>query len=131
MRVYFSCVEQARAKPVWAESELGKLQLVMQQEAYTGLARCLIKNADPPIDRERALKYAEQACAVSHEYCAAHESKARILLALGRDEEAYQLVTEILKADDEFPGLADLKTSKEYKQWLAGQREQPSSVLQE
>lgn len=131
MRVYFSCVEQARAKPVWAESELGKLQLVMQQEAYTGLARCLIKNAATPIDRERALKYAEQACAVSHEYCAAHESKARILLALGRDEEAYQLVTEILKADDEFPGLADLKTSKEYKQWLAGQREQPSSVLQE
>lgn len=122
-RIYQDCVEMALSKPIWLDSEQGKLQLVMQQDGYTGLARCLMKDSPTVEQLDQALKYAEHACATSQDYCAAHECKVRILLALHRPNEAYALLTQILTTDDEFTGLSDLRSSDDYKQWLMAKRQ--------
>lgn len=50
-----------------------------------------------------------------------YDTKIRILLRLGRKEEAWQLVKKTLEENKSYTALKDIEDSKEYKQWLKKQ----------
>lgn len=50
-----------------------------------------------------------------------YDTKIRILLRLGRKEEAWQLVKKTLEENKSYTDLKDIEDSKEYKQWLKKQ----------
>ncbi|SDH41245.1 leucine-rich repeat domain-containing protein [Chitinophaga filiformis] len=47
-----------------------------------------------------------------------YDSQVRILLRLGRQEEAWQVVKQTLEKDEYFSNFDDIKETKEYKKWL-------------
>ncbi|TWV93631.1 hypothetical protein FEF09_26860 [Chitinophaga pinensis] len=50
-----------------------------------------------------------------------YDTKIRILLRLGKKEEAWQLAKKTLEENNAYSGLNDITDSKEYKQWLKKQ----------
>jgi len=50
------------------------------------------------------------------------DTKVRILLKLGRVDEAYAIVQRVLKKDSSFADFQDIKNSAPYKAWLVQER---------
>lgn len=46
------------------------------------------------------------------------DTKVRILLKMGKTEDAYEIAQRVLSKDPSFGDFQDIKASKEYKAWL-------------
>ena len=70
-------------------------------------------------DLEEALEYADQEIgATEGNALNIWDTKVRILLKLGRVDEAFTIVQRVLKKDSSFTDFQDIKNSAPYKAWL-------------
>ena len=109
------------SEPIWHFTDEGAFQEEILREAYGGLSWYLYERT-PKEDKEAlktALNWAEKAIQYvedqNHYFLL--DTKVRILLALGKKEEAYKIVERVLNEAPYFGDFQDIKQSKQYKEW--------------
>ncbi|MFF3392708.1 hypothetical protein ACFYW1_17495 [Streptomyces sp. NPDC002669] len=98
----------------------GAFQEEVRRRTGNALAWHLLRIGEP----ERALAAVEQALVEaegpSHDFI--HDTRIRILLALGRTDDAYRVADQVLTRDPGFEDLADLANLPEFQRWRQAQR---------
>ncbi|XKM13756.1 hypothetical protein RCS94_00875 [Orbaceae bacterium ac157xtp] len=76
-------------------------------------------NSEDNAELEKALEAITLGCEYADDptYYYAFDTKVRILLKLGRKEEAFQIVYKCLKKEPGFSDFSDIKVDPEYKAW--------------
>ncbi|CAA6799014.1 MAG: Unknown protein [uncultured Aureispira sp.] len=104
---------------IWHYTEEGAFQRECVRIIGNALGWHLFSDTDDVAILEEALYYAERANGqidgIQHFFI--RDTLVRILLKLGRKEEAYQLVAKTLKKYASFSDFQDIKKDKEYKKW--------------
>ncbi|WP_162907020.1 leucine-rich repeat domain-containing protein [Allorhizocola rhizosphaerae] len=92
---------------VWHYTDEGAFQQEVTRRAGNALAWHLMKSGE----LDKALSTVERALAFASEpdYDYIRDTKVRILLAMGRDDEAYRIVEQVLARTPDFEDFADLK----------------------
>ncbi len=104
----------------WVFTPFGALKLEVYREAGNGLAWYLYD--DPKADREKlgeALEVIERTeeHIKGREHYFILDTKVRILLKLGRRDEAFKIVRNVLGEVPDFGDFADLRDNQEYLSW--------------
>jgi len=108
---------------IWHFTDLGKFHEEVTRITANSVAWQMHAISNKQEDLEKALAIILKGVAFieneSHYYI--HDTQVRILLKLGRKEEAYQLVKRILTASPDFSDFQDLKQDAEYMEWVGRQ----------
>jgi Leucine-rich repeat (LRR) protein len=101
-------------------TDLGAFQEEVTRRAGNALAWLLMERGE----LTRALHIADRALAVANgaESDYIRDTKVRILLAAGRDGEAYQIVDQVLTRDPDFDDFHDLRESPGFLAWRVAHR---------
>lgn len=93
------------------------------REAANQVAWTMYELYDDQAKMEEALALVNRAvaCIEAPEEYYIYESQVRILLRLGRHEDAWQVAKQTLEKDEYFKDFKDITESKEYKKWLKKQ----------
>lgn len=104
----------------WVYTELGAFQMEVYRSAANGLAWSLYEEyGDDQLKLEEGLGLAVRA----QEYITGYDdyyiydTKARILLKLGRSDEAFEIVDQVLSEDPDFHDFQDLKEDEAFERW--------------
>jgi len=91
-----------------------------RQKALDALARRILATESSTHKLSDALVLAERAVACDHHYGNdyARATQAEILLALGRRDEAFQIVREVAARNPDLRGIAAIRQRKAYAKWL-------------
>ncbi len=106
----------------WVFTPQGQLRIEVYVVASNGLAWLLLEDAgkDP---KRLAAAYEVIERGVAHvrgpEDYYALDTQVRILLAMGRKDEAYEIVAAVLAEDESFRDFQDLAASADYRAWIA------------
>lgn len=110
---------------VWHYTDEGQFHKETIRYASNTVAWYLYEHAQPSDTSglEAALEAIERGVAFADEprHYYLHDTKVRILLKMGRTDEAYRIVQRILQAEPDFGDFKDLKKDKGYKKWLSQQ----------
>lgn len=114
----------------WVFTPEGALKLELYRAAGNGLAWSL--QEDAKVDRktlEEALDVIEETegYVEGSEHYYILDTKVRILLKLGRQEDAFEIVKTVLEEVPEFQDFADLRKDPKYLAWLQGKGKKISS----
>ncbi|MFF9572447.1 hypothetical protein [Streptomyces sp. NPDC014685] len=105
---------------IWHFTDEGAFQEEVRRRTGNALAWHLLRNGEP----ERALTAVEQALAEaegpSHDFI--RDTQVRVLLALGRTDDAYRVADQVLTREPEFEDLTDLANLPEFQRWRQAQR---------
>ncbi|WP_158578819.1 leucine-rich repeat domain-containing protein [Spongiactinospora rosea] len=103
---------------IWHYTDEGAFQEEVLRQAGNGLAWHLLQAGD----LERALTTVERALQVAEgpEHDPIRDTQVRILLAMGRTEEAYVIVDRVLTRAPGFRDFADLAASPDFQRWRGG-----------
>lgn len=105
---------------IWHFTDLGKFHEEVTRITANSVAWQMHVISDKQEDLERALEIILKGVAFiesdAHYYI--HDTQVRILLKLGRKEEAYQVVKRILTQAPDFDDFQDIKRDAEYTAWL-------------
>lgn len=103
---------------IWHYTDEGEFEREVVRYATNFIAWELM--ADPAGDTARALSLIEQgvACVNGPEHLYVRDTHARVLLALGREAEAWVVVEQALAVDPDFADIADLARDERYQAWL-------------
>jgi Leucine-rich repeat (LRR) protein len=103
---------------VWHFTDEGAFHEEVTRRTGNALAWTLMERGD----LERALAVVDRALAVGGERGYVFDTKVRILLRAGREDEAYRIVDEILTGDPSFKSFQDLAASKAFEVWRSANR---------
>lgn len=108
-----------RAGAIFHYTDTGRFYEEVIRYATNTIAWDLYKHSDSIDELERALKTISHGCNYidSPDYFYAFDTKVRILLKLGRKEEAYRIVFTCLQQRPDFSDFSDIKEQKEYQDW--------------
>ena len=114
----------------WVFTPQGQIKMEAYREAGNGLAWYL--QDDPKADRkalEEALGVIEatEEFVQGTEHYFVYDTKVRILLKLGREEEAFKIVKTVLDEVPDFADFADLRKDPKYLAWAKGKGKKVSS----
>lgn len=104
----------------WPFTELGGFQMEVYREAGNGLAWYLHEGDDDVAMLNEALSVINK----TEEYIRGEEdyyildTKVRILLKLDREQEAFEIVRDVLKEEPDFEGFEDFHTNNAYQVWI-------------
>ncbi|OQP66520.1 hypothetical protein A3860_13630 [Niastella vici] len=105
---------------IWHYTDLGKFHEEVTRITANSVAWQMHVISDKQEDLEKALEIILKGVAYieseSHYYI--HDTQVRILLKLGRKEEAYQLVKRILTLSPDFGDFQDIKEDATYMEWV-------------
>ncbi|MGW1350029.1 leucine-rich repeat domain-containing protein [Streptomyces sp. NPDC002409] len=105
---------------IWHFTDEGAFQEEVGRRTGNALAWHLLRMGEP----ERALTAVEQALVEaegpSHDFI--HDTRVRVLLALGRTDDAYRVADQVLTRDPGFEDLADLANLPEFQRWRQTRR---------
>lgn len=106
-------------------TDYGQFQEEVIRYACNALAWNRYKKATNNAELEEALQYAEQGCLYVDApfYFYVIDTKVRILLALERKEEAYEIIRATLIKDKYFNDFQEFKENADYKEWLKNKNE--------
>jgi tetratricopeptide (TPR) repeat protein len=108
----------------WVFTDQGQFHIEAYITAGNGLAWYLYESAAGDIGKlEEALAIAQRASAhaSSEQHYYVRDTEVRILLALGRHDEAYGIVRDVLEEVPDFGDFADLQQDPAYRQWRDAQ----------
>ncbi|MGY3061504.1 Leucine-rich repeat (LRR) protein [Streptomyces sp. TE3672] len=105
---------------IWHFTDEGAFQEEVKRRTGNALAWHLLHSGEP----ERALAAVEQALTVADapEYDFVRDTQVRVLLALGRTDDAYRVADQILTRDPSFGDLTDIAALPEFQSWRQTQR---------
>ncbi|MBD0841517.1 leucine-rich repeat domain-containing protein [Streptomyces sp. TRM68416] len=105
---------------IWHLTDEGAFQEEVKRRTGNALAWHLLHSGEP----ERALTAVEQALTVASapEYDFIRDTQVRVLLALGRTEDAYRVADRVLTRDPSFDDLTDIAALPEFQSWRREQR---------
>ncbi|MCX4964418.1 leucine-rich repeat domain-containing protein [Streptomyces sp. NBC_00654] len=105
---------------IWHFTDEGAFQEEVKRRTGNALAWQLLHSGEP----ERALAAVEQSLSVSSgpEYDFVRDTQVRVLLALGRTDDAYRVADQVLTRDPSFDDFTDIASSPEFQQWRQAQR---------
>ncbi|MCP4131884.1 MAG: WGR domain-containing protein [bacterium] len=115
------CLSQIN-EPIWHFTDFGAFQEEVLRMAYNGLSWYLYERTDVEKKEvlEKALDYAEKGSKYiqnsTHYYI--HDTRVRVLLKLGRKDEAYNIVQRVLQTEPGFDDFQDIRKSRAYNTWL-------------
>lgn len=105
---------------IWHFTDEGVFQEEVRRRAGNALAWHLLRGGEP----ERALAAVEQALTVAdgsdHDFV--RDTQVRILLALGRTDDAYRVADTVLTREPSFEDFADIAALPEFQEWRRAQR---------
>ncbi|WP_326767381.1 leucine-rich repeat domain-containing protein [Streptomyces sp. NBC_01591] len=105
---------------IWHFTDEGAFQEEVRRRTGNALAWHLLHGGEP----ERALTAVEQALAEAegpaHDFI--RDTQVRILLALGRTDDAYRAADQVLTRDPGFADLTDIAALPGFQQWRRAQR---------
>jgi tetratricopeptide (TPR) repeat protein len=105
---------------VWHYTDEGAFQEEVTRKTGNALAWLLMRRGE----HDRALATIERALAAAqgsdHDYI--RDTKVRILLAMGRPQDAYPIVDAVLTREPDFDDFADLKEAADFQQWRRANR---------
>jgi tetratricopeptide (TPR) repeat protein len=104
-------LDETTSTGIWQFTDLGEFQMEVYRVAGNGLAWQQLQLGTHPKQWQEALSTIEKAVAYvrgAEDYYIL-DTKVRILLKLGRDDEAYQIVREVLQQEPNFIDFQDLK----------------------
>jgi tetratricopeptide (TPR) repeat protein len=107
-------LELVPAGVIWHYTNEGAFQEEVIRRAGNALAWVLMERGE----LERALALVDRALSVGGDRGYVFDTKVRILLKLGRTDEAYSIVHTILVEDPAFKDFQDLEASPAYGAWL-------------
>ncbi|MFD4863433.1 leucine-rich repeat domain-containing protein [Streptomyces atratus] len=105
---------------IWHFTDEGAFQEEVKRRTGNALAWHLLHSGEP----ERAVAAVEQALSVADapEYDFVRDTQVRVLLALGRTDDAYRVADQILSRDPSFDDLTDIAALPEFQSWRQTQR---------
>ncbi|WP_030577187.1 MULTISPECIES: leucine-rich repeat domain-containing protein [Streptomyces] len=105
---------------IWHFTDEGAFQEEVKRRTGNALAWHLLHSGEP----ERALAAVEQALTVagSPDYDFVRDTQVRVLLALGRTDDAYRVADQALTRDPSFGDFTDMAASHEFQRWRRAQR---------
>ncbi|MEW2632654.1 hypothetical protein AB0903_13600 [Streptomyces sp. NPDC048389] len=105
---------------IWHFTDEGAFQEEVRRRTGNALAWHLLHSGDP----EHALAAVEQALTVASapEYDFIRDTQVRILLTLGRTDDAYRVADQVLTRDPSFDDLTDVAALPEFQTWRQEQR---------
>ncbi|MFE2935889.1 hypothetical protein [Streptomyces sp. NPDC059278] len=105
---------------IWHFTDEGAFQEEVKRRTGNALARRLLHCGEP----ERALAVVEQAVTVAAgpEYDFVRHTQVRVLLALGRTDDAYRVADQVLTRDPSFGDFTDIAALPEFRSWRQAQR---------
>ncbi|MET9661658.1 hypothetical protein, partial [Streptomyces sp. NPDC006510] len=105
---------------IWHFTDEGAFQEEVKRRTGNALAWHLLHSGGP----ERALAAVGQALSVASapEYDFVRDTQVRILLALGRTDDAYRVADQVLTRDPSFGDLTDIAALPEFQSWRQAQR---------
>jgi Leucine-rich repeat (LRR) protein len=105
---------------IWHFTDQGAFNKEIYRYAGNALAWYLYEGEDDPDVLEEALSAAEMAAQFveSSQHWYVLDTKVRILLSLGRQDEAYSIVRRILNQDATFEDFQDLTDDPDYLSWV-------------
>ncbi|HEX6427037.1 MAG TPA: hypothetical protein VF008_05095, partial [Niastella sp.] len=108
---------------IWHFTDLGKFHEEITRVTTNSIAWEMHVISDKKEDLERALEIIGKgvACIENEYHYFIYDTQVRILLKLGRKEEAYQIVKRTLDLEPDFEDFQDLKKNANYKTWLKKQ----------
>lgn len=108
-----------RSGAIFHYTELGKFYEEVIRYATNVIAWRIYVSTDTFSELEKALEIISQGCCYveSPDYYYVLDTKVRILLKLGRKEEAFHIVYDCLRQAPAFADFADIKKDNEYREW--------------
>ncbi|MFG3497266.1 hypothetical protein [Streptomyces sp. NPDC047928] len=105
---------------IWHFTDEGAFQEEVRRRTGNALAWHLLHSGEP----ERALAAVEQALTVAYapEYDFIRDTQVRVLLALGRTDDAYRVVDQVLTRDPSFGDFTDIAALPGFQAWRQAQR---------
>ncbi|MEL5957556.1 hypothetical protein AADR41_22830 [Streptomyces sp. CLV115] len=105
---------------IWHFTDEGAFQEEVKRRTGNALAWHLLHSGEP----ERALAAAGQALSVASapEYDFVRDTQVRVLLALGRTDDAYRVADRVLTRDPSFGDFTDIAALSEFQSWRQAQR---------
>lgn len=116
-------LDEATATGIWEFTELGAFQKENYRIAGNGLAWSQMELATNNQELETALDNIEYAVRYleNPEHYYIFDTKVRILLKLKREQEAFEIVKNILDEMPSFGDFQDFNDNQAYQQWLKAQ----------
>ncbi|MCX5505719.1 hypothetical protein OG887_41455 (plasmid) [Streptomyces sp. NBC_00053] len=105
---------------IWHFTDEGAFQEEVKRRTGNALAWHLLHSGEP----ERALAAVGQALSVASapEYDFVRDTQVRVLLALGRTDDAYRIADQVLTRDPSFGDFTDIAALPEFQSWRQAQR---------
>lgn len=107
------------AGAIFHYTDMGRFYEEVIRYATNNIAWYAYEHSDSTDELERALETISLGCNYidSPDYFYAFDTKVRILLKLGRKEEAFKIVFSCLQQLPDFSDFSDIKKQKEYQDW--------------
>lgn len=105
---------------IWHFTDLGVFHKEVTRIAANTVAWQMYEICDKTEDLERALDVIAKgiACISDEDHYFIYDTQVRILLKLGRTDDAYQIVKTTLTLSPDFKDFQDIKRSEGYKAWM-------------
>lgn len=103
---------------IWHYTDEGAFQEEVTRRCGNALAWILMERGD----LEQGLLVIERALSVGGETSDALDTKVRLLLAAGREHDAFLIVDQLLTEDPSFEGFEDLKDTSAFQAWRQANR---------
>jgi Leucine-rich repeat (LRR) protein len=106
---------------IWHSTDLGKFHKEVVRITAGSVAWVMYVISDKKEDLEKALEIILKGVAFieSNTHYFIYDTQVRILLKLGRKEEAYQIVKKVLTLSPDFGDFQDIKQDGDYESWMA------------
>ncbi|ELW2865569.1 hypothetical protein QMI71_003933 [Salmonella enterica] len=107
------------AGAIFHYTDIGQFYKEVIRYATNTIAWYSYKHSDSIDELEQALETISHGCSYidSPDYFYAFDTKVRILLKLGRKEDAFKIVFSCLQQCPDFSDFSDIKKKKEYQDW--------------
>lgn len=105
---------------IWHFTDEGQFHREVVRYATNFLAWELLKGAPAGLDEALAMIERGAACSDGAEHAWVHDTHARVLLALGRTDDAWREVLRVQRAAPSFEPIQDLFADPRYQAWLRG-----------